>query len=249
MITLSKYALAVLLAVFSSLVVAQTHYEKIEVGTVLQTGITLGMFSKPIPLPEGDWLVVNKRVNDYPLTGGSRSSFPAVSLTLKNNSPAAGPIFAIVMWFTPDAISINWGNRKCESNNPKILVDDFGFNADSMLYACANITSIEKFKNAVATTAERSNKWEKDNLTALSAYADDVADNAFRVDISGNRFRGKALAFTFFIKREKDVATDPAYTAYIQDWTHATGLSLLKVLENSTATFSQPTPYIAQPAK
>ena len=242
---LSKYFVAGLFVLSCTLATAQTSYKDIEVGTVLQTGIGLGAFTKPLPLPEGEWLVINKRVETLNLTGGSVSSAPRIVLTLKNNQPASA-VFAIVMSFTPDSIRINWGNNKCELSVPKSFADDFGYSPSAMLYVCAKASTFDKFKNTVATTPENNNRWIKSNLTALAAYVDEVPDSALFVDVYGNRFGGKSISYTFLVKREGEISDDVAYTQFMKGWTHAAGQTLEKVLDNSSASFPSLGAYVSK---
>ena len=248
---LNQWLCAVSATLCCSFAVAQTPYDKIDVGTILKGGnaangggIGLGTFVKPLPLPEGEWLVVNKRIDSIGLTGGNGpSQTPKISLTLKNNV-AAVQIFAMVLTFTPDAVPIRWGNNKCESSNPKTLVDDFGLSPSGLLYMCANTVQLSAFKNTVASTPQSSIKWYKANLTALSEYPNDIADSAFLVDLYGSRDRGRSINLTFLIKREGDVASDATYATHIKDWVHTTGLSFKKVLENDATTFEPPKAYV-----
>ncbi len=225
---------------------AQTSYEKIEVGTVLTSaGISLSSFAKPIPFPEGEWVVVGKRIENLPLSGGREKSTPKVFLTLKNDT-ANSPIFAMVMAFTPNSVPINWGNTKCESSNPKTLVDDYGTTPDSMLYVCGVVNSFSNFKKMVAASPASSNQWMKTNFSGLVQYPDTISDNVLWINVNGNRFRGKSFNFTFFVKRKGDVATDSDYAKYIKDWTHATGLALSNALENKEAKFTLPEVFAAK---
>ena len=230
---------------------ADYNYEKIEVGTVLKIGIKLGTFSKPIPLPEGEWLVVNKRVEDIALRSSNFAIAPTprVHLTLKNNQAADSLLYAMVMSFTPEPPNVNWGNGKCENTNSKALVDDFGYTPSSMLYLCATTWSLSGFKSRVIKAGDSKSKWDKDNLTALSAFPDDIADNTLQVSFYGNQYKGLEISFTFLIKREGDFLTDPAYAKYAKEWTHAAGLSLAEVLKRNVATFVLPTGYVAQAAQ
>ena len=253
MISFARYLLAGLIAAFSASAIAQTEFEKIDVGTVLtKDGIKLGMFVKPISLPEGEWQVVSKQLEEIPLKRGNGAPIaPAkkIWLTLKNNQASASPIFAIVMGFTPEAFDINWGNAKCANTNSDALVDDFGFTTNTTTYVCGTVWSISDYKNKIAKVAESKNKWARDNLTALAAYPNDIADQVLEVNLYGNQYRGRNVGFTFLIKRMGDVKTDPSYAQYVKDWTHAAGLSLISILKNDATTFALPTPFVAQAAQ
>jgi len=247
---LIKCLLLGLIAVFSVSVSAQTEFEKIDVGTVLtKEGIKLGIFVKPIPLPDGEWQVVNKRIEEIPLTRGGAATTPArdIWLTLKNNKASESPIFAIVMGFTPDAVPIRWnGNGNCENTNSKALVDDYGLTRDSLTYVCGKAWSLSNYKKRVSTTAESNSKWDKDNLTALSAFLEDIPDKVLQVGVSGNKDQGRKISLTFLLKREDDFLTNPDYAKYAKDWMHTAGISLKSILQNDAAIFALPSPFAAQ---
>jgi len=241
---------AALIAVCCGLVEAQTVYDKVEVGTVLKGGagggIGLGTFVKPLPLPDGEWLVVNKRVDGIPLTTNGMPGTPAqfMHLTLKKNA-SEGLLFAMVVEFTPDSIPINWGNGPCTSTNPAVLVDTLDLAPGGTLFACARALSRSNFKKTIATTAEGTDVWYKSNMTALAGYPDDVENNILSVSVAGTRDRGRRIGYSFFAKREGDIAKDPAYAKYVKDWTRSLGLSLRKVLENDATVFELPKAYVA----
>ena len=147
------------------------------------------------------------------------------------------------MNFTPDALAVNWGNKKCEHSNPKAIIDDFGFNADSMLYVCAVTWSVDGYKNKILTSAESNNKWRSLNLPGLAAYPNDLTDEILEVNIYGNRFKGTTLGFTFLVKRVGDVFGDQKYADYAKNWVHSAGLVILDYLNHKDATFELPKQY------
>lgn len=247
---MNNTTLAALLALCSPLAMAQTAYEKIEVGTLLTSaGIELGTFVKPIPLPAGEWLVVAKRADDVKLTSNRAISWatPRIYLTLKNNNPKEALLFAVVVSFIPEADSVNWGNSDCKSTNPKVLTDTFGYNSNSLLYVCSYANTISGYKAKVAKASGSTNVWWKANLPALAAYPDEIPDNVLTVNVFGNQYKGRNIAFTFILRAEGNIETDPAYASYVKDWAHTSGLSLAKVLDNSKAEFALPAPYVANP--
>lgn len=243
-----RYLATSTLLLWVSLAQAETPYEKIEVGSLIKSGIERGVFTKPIPLPDGEWLVVSKRSEDIEITYGNAQSrkLPRYFYTLKNTHVAESPIYGMVVWFNPDALDINWGNKKCENKNEKALVDDFGYNADSMLYVCAVSWSVSGYKDKVATAATSKNKWRQLNLAGLDAYVDEISDDTLEVNIWGNKYRGTALGFTFLIKRTSDFHTDAAYASYVKDWVHAAGQVIGETLANNTASFVLPAPFPPQ---
>lgn len=236
------------LSLCSSMVAAQTKYEDIKVGSVLTSGIELSSFVKPLPLPAGEWLVVSSHEDDVALRSNNTAmtkATPRLWLTLKNNRPDDSPLLAIVIAFTPEAHSVNWRNAYCESRNPKVLVDDFGTSPSSIVYLCAKAYSHTKFPEKLAKIAEGDSAWWKANLSALTPYASDFPDDMVSVDLGGNQNKGRNVWFSFFFKRDGDLASDAAYAQHVKDWMHTAGLSLQKVLDNSTTEFALPKKYAA----
>jgi len=213
---------------------------------VLSGGIGLGLFVKPLPLPPGDWLVVNKNTDAIPLTGGRLSSTPRIILTLKNNAPHS-LLFAMVLTFTPDTSRVNWQNSKCEEAKTNVLVDDFGLDPTGFLFACAKTWSESNFQSTIEKSPTSTNNWRKTNLAPLAAYPGDIENKALWIYLHGNRYLDREIKFIFFVKREGKVSTDPAYASLIKTWVHATGLTLLDVLQNKTTSFTLPPAYLTPP--
>ena len=136
---------------------AQTSYEQIQVGAVLRGDIGLGTFQKPLPLPEGEWLVVGNKSEAQPLTQGAfELSTPKVTLTLKS-SASDNPISSLVVTFVPFPSRVSWQSGKCENTNPAVFVDDFGTTTSSMTYLCAQARAVSRFKSVVAAARTSSN--------------------------------------------------------------------------------------------
>jgi hypothetical protein len=225
--------------------------KKIEVGTVLTKGIGIGAGVKPLPLPEGEWTVVNKRQEDLKITGNTNHAFtsrplPFVFLTLKSNPTVNGSVFAMVVSFTPYSSDITWTNRNCTTTNANALVDNFDLTPDAVVYVCGIMYSHSGFKTKVANIPAGQNQWWKNNIAALSAYPDEIPDDALWVDLFGSRFKALRVNYAFIMKREGDLINDPVYAKFVKDWTHAAGLSLANVLSDKTASFVVPTGYVAQ---
>lgn len=248
----SKYYLLWIITLCSSLAVAQTDYDKIEVGTVITKGIGIGIGAKPLPLPEGEWTVVNKRQEDITITGSTNRAFqtrplPLIFLTLKNNPTAISSLFAMVVSFTPDASTISWNNSNCTTTASNGLVDDFGLTTGAVVYVCGKMFSHSGFKTKVANIPTGQNQWWKNNIAVLAAYPDEIPDDALWVDVFGSRYHGLRVSYAFIMKRDGDLMNDPAYAKFVKDWTHAAGQSLANVLSNNAASFVVPTAYVAQP--
>jgi hypothetical protein len=233
----------------SSPAFAQVPYDKIEIGTTLDaTGIALGMFSKPIPLPEGKWSVVGKREESLPLSGGhsdSPSSTPRVSLTLRNTDRQDSPLFAMVVSFTPNSIPINWGNGKCLANGPLGLADDFGMKPDAMLYVCARAEAGYNFRQTVITANESVSPWIRNFMPALIPFASEIPTNVVLADVYGNKFRGKSMGITFLLRADANADVNQAYRSHLTTWMNAAGLSWAKVLNNDATKLDGPATYWA----
>lgn len=223
---------------------AQTSYDKIEVGTVLDAkGIGLGLFSKPIPLPAGEWSVVGIHERQLPLSGGrsdSPGSTPLTTLTLRNTAREGAPLLALIVSFTPNSIPINWGNRPCTTNNPLGLVDDFGLKADAMLYVCAKADAAYNFRETVRNAKSSSNEWMRTYLPGLTPYADEIPPNVVIMDLYGNKFRGKRMGMTFLLRADANADVNPAYRDHLKAWMHAAGEGWMKVLNNDVSVMSGP---------
>jgi hypothetical protein len=228
---------------------AQTAYDKIEVGTKLDAkGIALGLFSKPIPLPEGEWEVLSLREESLPLSGGrseSPTSTPRVFLTQRKLDRQDSPLFAMALHFTPNSIPINWGNQPCTTNNPLGLVDDFGVNASAMLYVCARSDAVYNFRNIVAEAPNGPNNWEKATLAGLAPFVNDIPTNVVYVNVYGNKFRGKSMGMTFMLRADANADVNAAYRTHLKTWMHDTGTRWMQVLNNEATTLPGPATYWA----
>jgi len=236
----SKFLVAVFAALCGTLSYGQTHYQKIEVGTVLQSGISLGIFTKPIPLPDGNWVVISKRIDEIKLTGGSRNSVPKVVLTLKNANASTNLLFAMVMEFTPDSHPINWTHSKCASEDKNAFINDFDRTPSSLVYICSKTFVTSNFKSRIASSTSA---WIKSNVSMFSGFPEGIPDDVVWISLNGSQHLGKNIAYSFFIKREGDPNADTAYAEHIKRWAHAAGLSLEKVLTGDNTRFDLPVAY------
>lgn len=230
---------------------AQTHYEQLEVGATVQGGIGLGMFSKPYPMPAGQWTVVGRTVKEIPLVNmrtrepsGSTSKY---DLTLKNTQP--GSMLPLMVFTVTGRLSnLDSGVLPCNASTSKSQwVDSFPERSPadagpSGTSVCATSVGISNFKKFVADAAAHSNAWVKSTLSPVSADAGSLPDNAVLVRVSARRYRGHNIEAVFFVKQEGNL-TDAAYANHLKPWVHAAGLSLLATVENNASTISLPTPF------
>lgn len=229
---------------------AQTHYEQLEVGTTVQGGIGLGVFSKPYPLPPGQWIVAGRTVREIPLVSSlSKEPSGSVSrydLTLKNAQPGS-MLPLVVVSITGRLTNLSLGNKPC---NPSVdknkWVDTLTERSAGAagVVGCAVTFGISNFKKYVADAGVNDNAWMRAVLSPLSGEAYTLPDNALMVSVSAGRFRGHNIEGAFFVRQEGNLF-DPAYAQHMKPWVHATGLSLMAVVDNNAATLELPTPFPA----
>jgi len=230
---------------------AQTHYEQLDVGAVVHGGIGLGVFSKPFPMPPGQWTVVARNIKEIPLinsrTREASGSISKYDLTLKNGEPGS-MLPLMVFTVTGRLTNLDAGLKPCNpSTNKNQWVDTFPERypaevASSDAFVCATSVGISNFKKFVADAAVHNNPWVKSTLSPISSEAYTLPDNAVLVSVSASRYKGYNIDVAFFVKQEGNL-TDPAYASHLKPWVHATGLSVVAVVANNATTFSLPTPF------
>lgn len=240
------YLLSLLLTFFIPAVQAQTTYDKLDVGTVVQGAIGLGIFAKPLPLPEGRWTVMGRTVTEIPLvTSRDKTNAGSVSrylISLKNGDQSS-LLPAMMVSITDRRSNMDLGVGLCKTGNVQNqLTDAFSDRPSTHLFGCANSLGVSNFKKLAAGASSSSNSWVKINLAGFADDAHTLPDNVVVVDIAASRFRGQDLNVTFLIKQEGNL-NDPAYANHLKPWVHATGLSLLAVVDNNAATITLPKPF------
>lgn len=235
-----------LLAAFVAAAQAQTTYDQLETGAIVQGAVGMGVFSKAMPLPGGPWKLVSRKVIETPLINsrdktpsGSLSSYLLTLRNLEQNSLV--PLVALSI--TEQRSNFDQGASPCVgSNNRNQWFDDFSEKAGNGGVGCATSTGVSNFRKMLADAATSSNAWVKNNLQALADQANSLPDNVVVVEINARRFRGKSLRVAFILRQEANL-TDTAYAAHLKPWIHATGLALLAVVENDAASIAMPTPF------
>lgn len=228
---------------------AQTHYEQLEVGATVQGGIGLGVFSKPYPLPPGQWVVAGRTVRDIPLVSSQSKepagSVPRYDLTLKNAQPGS-MVPLMVVSITGRLTNLSLGNKPC---NPSVdknkWVDTLAerpTSGSAGVQGCAVSFGISNFKKYVADAGVNDNAWMRVVLSPMSSEAFTLPDNALMVSVAASRFRGHNIEGAFFVRQEGNLF-DPAYASHMKPWVHATGLSLMATVDNNAATLDLPTPF------
>jgi hypothetical protein len=240
------YLFPLLLALFIPAVQAQTTYDKLEMGAVVQGAIGLGIFAKPLPLPEGQWKVMGRTVTEIPLVNSrDKSNAGSVSrylISLKNGDQSS-LLPAMIVSITDRRTNVDLGGGLCNAGNVQNqLTDSFSDRPSTRLFGCANSLGVSNFRKLAAGASSSSNPWVKMNLAGFADDAYTLPDNVVLVDIAASRFRGQDVNVTFLLKQEGNL-NDPAYANHLKPWVHAAGLSLLAVVDNNAATIALPKPF------
>jgi hypothetical protein len=241
------YLLPLLLALFVPVVQAQITYDKLEVGAMVQDAIGLGFFVRPFPLPEGQWKVMARTVTEMPLvnsrTNSRAGSVDRYLISLKNNDQNS-LLTAMIVSITDRRANLDLTGGTCNSANVQNqLTDAFSDRSENGLFACAISVGMSNFRKLVAGASRSDNAWVKMNLAGFSEAAASFPDNVVVVDIAARRYRGQNLNVSYLIRQEGNLNA-PAYANHLKPWVHATGLSILSVVENKAATIALPKPFI-----
>jgi hypothetical protein len=250
MATFLKHALRLLFAFCSLQLHAQVQFDDLTVGQPLSGSVGVGRFVKPLPLPEGNWLVLSKQKSDYKLLDGK--VLPLHLVALKNSDPAS-PLAALFLAFIPrTAINVSWLKEPCKSSGSKALIDRFDGISTDIIDLCA-ITFPTRYLLAAPPAGESDNpNFYKFILPEITTHAKELPPQSMLVALFGSRFLDKKVFYNFVIRSDADPWTDDAYRAQLGTWTHATGKSIYQLLDGETTAFTTPprgdAPVLAKPA-
>jgi hypothetical protein len=215
---------------------AQVHYNDIQTGTLLDDkGIKIGAFMKPLPLPQGQWLVVSRADRALPLTGG-REPAPttsSVTLTLKSTDPQNG-IAAMVVHFTPDSIPVRWMGNYCPNRHFSIL-DDLGTEPNGTTSACAegHWFTQRSFQQLIAAAAAHPDKTVKTYFGGLTPYAKEMPHAYANINLSARRDLGRSLDYMVYARIPANFKFSGRFDAQTREWVRAAGKALLDTVRNS----------------
>lgn len=232
--TTAGLALALLLAGTASH--AQVDYNDIKAGTLLDArGIKIGAFIKPIPLPQGEWLVVSRDDQALTLSGGRAETGPsttgAITLTLKSTDPHNG-IAAMLVGFTPDSTPVRWMGEYC-TNKQFPIVDNLGTEPNATTSACAEGQWYAgSFRNLVKVAATHPTKFIQTYLGGLTPYAAEMPDAHAAILLSARRDRGRSLNFTVYARLPANFRPSGRFDTQVREWVHSAGLALLNMVSN-----------------
>ncbi|APW41144.1 hypothetical protein [Rhodoferax saidenbachensis] len=216
---------------------AQVDYNAIQAGTLLDgKGIRIGAFIKPLPLPQGHWLVVSRNDEALGLTGGRAEMSPpttgSVTLTLKSTDAGNG-IAAMLVGFTPDSTPVRWLGEYCP-NKQFPIVDNLGTEATSIASACAEGQWYASgFRNWIASAASQPQKNIQTIFGGLTPYAKEMPNAHAAIRLSARRDRGRSLNYAVYARLPANfMPSGGRFETQVREWVHTAGLALLDTVNN-----------------
>lgn len=232
--------MALVITVSFSHAMAQTNFGDIKVGDTLNgKGVSLGDFVKPVPLPQGEWIVV-ARNDQMQAVGGpvdiSQSSTMDVSLTLKSTD-VNNNIVAIVLDFLPNSRDLIYNNGKCETGSYTIW-NTFETTTSTLTFACATGHLYGNgFKKFIHDAASGSDEWNKNRFGPLTPFLIDIPDTMGWVRFAGNRSRGgRRVGYLVFFKTAQSREKATVFESAIKSWVQSTGGAMVDYLEGRNST-------------
>ncbi len=231
-----KFGLRLLVVLCSLQTQAQVLFDDMAVGQVVSGGVALGRFGKPLPLPEGNWLLLGKHVADYKLLDGKVVPLHVVSL--KNSDPG-NTMAAVVLAYIPrQSINISWLKEPCTSSDAKVIVNPFEGVGSEMFDLCALTLTTDTLHQAAPKGATDNVNFYKFIVPEIQTHAKELPPKGVWVAVMGSRFLDKKVFYNFLIRTEAELLTDEAYRAQINTWTKTTGQAIYQVLDGSSATIT-----------
>ena len=234
-----KKILIPLLIFFASAASAEIPYDKIESGNIIQNSIGLGIFNKPLPLPDGQWKITSQSVTQVPLvnsrTQESSGSVSKYDFTLLNSDPGS-PLSLMAVSITEKRTNVEYVGNPCVGNGNtnqwfKSLNDNSSY---SGVKGCSISGGILNFRKIITNAASSNNPWVKTHLNNLEDQADTLPDNVVTVSMQARRDKSLDIGMIFFIRQEANL-TDPSYENYLKSWINGAGSALVATLKNEQA--------------
>lgn len=224
----------------ASIVFAQTAYDKMEVGTQLDSkGISFSPFSAPLPLPPGDWLLVGKTNSSIGLTGGSlgsSNSAPEVVVALKSQN-AGNPVELLMVTFTPDSVPIVWRSPACNliGTAGAPFKDDFGTLPTGLTYGCARGLYVTAGHRAmVDNLAHGTNAINRDLYSGFVPYISSINDSSLFLSMTFSADKGRRVSYQMHVRAPSSIQKGDAFDVATQAWVHETGLAIQAALRNKS---------------
>lgn len=236
---IKRKVLPILLGTFSiATAQADTKFDEISVGSVVQNRILINSSNLGVPIPPGEWINTGKttELDQFGVQGASVKK-PKHSLTFINKNRADSPLFALIVTFFPEVPDISWSKPKCESTGGSIAVG-LDPQSDPTLYLCAQVWSESKFRETISNAEKSDNPHVRLKLAGLKGYLEKVPDDVLSANILGSKDHGTMLNYTFFLERVANPNEDASYTAYIKMGARDFGLTIWDALKGKDAAFS-----------
>lgn len=228
---------------------AQTDFYNLEAGATVQDSIGLGLFAKPIPLPEGQWKVVARTVLAIPLVRtsnrdmGSESAgtMPRYVLTLRNtDTNSVMPV--IVLSIMGRLTNLSHSAISCPAPTNTVWSDSVS--EPGPVFVCATTLVTTNFRSMASQGLSSSNAWVKANLAGMNEDIDKLPNNVTIVDVSGNAYRGFSIKQTYILRQEGNL-NDSAYSDYLKPWVHESVLTMRSILKNDAAKLGLPKVFVS----
>jgi hypothetical protein len=203
--------------------------QDLKAGMFLGDSLALEAFSRPLPLPPGRWLLVQRSfatASDAPPT-----AYTSINLLLKNTDPGAG-IAALFINVNPMAFPMPTLVNKCDGGKSSI-VETFGTEDNAPLFACA-VGSVYSFslKERITRAVNGTQPWDRANLAPLAPYADEMPGKHLWLTLRVNQVDQRRLSYTVMARVPPDLKPGHPYEAATKDWILSAGKSLMAYQEN-----------------
>lgn len=195
-------------------------------------------FSPPVmPLPPGDWEVVARSDETFPLTNRLNEIVPPapkVVLTLVNKE-LLGKVFAAVVTYSPEVVPIRWTSPPCTAPGAS-FTDSAGTTEGSLDYACARVWYHPAGLRRYISNAGGSEKnWEKQYIAPLAQVKETFPDSVIWVVTTANRDRGRLFDVTLLARSTLSGKVDDAFDQGIRSWVNGFAKALIGGLHGDKA--------------
>lgn len=221
---------------------AQTVYDQIKPGDVLEHHIGMGVFSRDLPLPPGRWQVLGVYTNEIQTVGKTdpslRGQLDRLTFVMKNEAPQALlPLMSVSL--TPRATNIDWRAYECPNvNRPDQWLDNLGTKSTDRLFACMSSRLLYNFPGLLASAESSPQEWERRILGLANTYASDMPMHAVHVSTDVKRYSGRSYVWDFFVRMDAPLNSVQRY--HLQSWTTRTGLSLMGIANDDKVELELP---------
>jgi len=168
-------------------------------GDVVEGAIELGLLKK-IPLPQGQWRVVERHDEETRLTGSWKPSQTMHHLVLVNTQQPSD-ISALLLEFSAFA-QVNWSGQPCDSaaQRPNVLVvNAFETGTNSVVVRCNQLHTFPNLRTTVHRATGSKNAWVAQHLGPLAGQAGLFAVNGLVQQGYLSRLNGDRIGYVAYL--------------------------------------------------